>query len=452
MNILPGKLEDTMSRRHLWLSVFVIGLLVFLPVTGAVAAEKKQEKVGGGLNFFSEQQEKAMGKQYSDELKTKLDLVQDSFVYSYINQIGQKLAQNSLRPDIGYEFQVVNTGEINAFALPGGYIYINRGLINTAGSESEVAGVIGHEIAHVVGRHSTNQMSKQLLLTGLVMGAGIGVGAKSERWGEIIGALGGVGVALTSMKFSRDHERQADRLGMATMVQSGYDPSGMISMFQRLNTESMKKGSSAMTFMSTHPLPAERVKNMEAEVRSQYASAASLTKTTRSFDLVKERMAAMPMPPPQQEKTLSAALASLDQDGRGQAAGGAAAAPASKPVYTGRKALALPGDTAWLDTGIDLVPGQVVEIMAKGQVYYKRNSKVFCDPDGAPGTASGFWKPISKANTGALIGRIGDNPGAFVIGSMRVFQTNVGGRLILGINDDNATDNLGGYQVYILVR
>jgi len=441
-----------MSRRHLWLSVFVIGLLVFLPVTGAVAAEKKQEKVGGGLNFFSEQQEKAMGKQYSDELKTKLDLVQDSFVYSYINQIGQKLAQNSLRPDIGYEFQVVNTGEINAFALPGGYIYINRGLINTAGSESEVAGVIGHEIAHVVGRHSTNQMSKQLLLTGLVMGAGIGVGAKSERWGEIIGALGGVGVALTSMKFSRDHERQADRLGMATMVQSGYDPSGMISMFQRLNTESMKKGSSAMTFMSTHPLPAERVKNMEAEVRSQYASAASLTKTTRSFDLVKERMAAMPMPPPQQEKTLSAALASLDQDGRGQAAGGAAAAPASKPVYTGRKALALPGDTAWLDTGIDLVPGQVVEIMAKGQVYYKRNSKVFCDPDGAPGTASGFWKPISKANTGALIGRIGDNPGAFVIGSMRVFQTNVGGRLILGINDDNATDNLGGYQVYILVR
>ena len=114
-----------MSRRHLWLSVFVIGLLMFLPVTGAAAAEKKQEKVGGGLNFFSEQQEKAMGKQYSDELKTKLDLVQDSFVYSYINQIGQKLAQNSLRPDIGYEFQVVNTGEINAFALPGGYIYIN---------------------------------------------------------------------------------------------------------------------------------------------------------------------------------------------------------------------------------------------------------------------------------------------------------------------------------------
>ncbi len=441
-----------MSRRHLWLSVFVIGLLVFLPVTGAVAAEKKQEKVGGGLNFFSEQQEKAMGKQYSDELKTKLDLVQDSFVYSYINQIGQKLAQNSLRPDIGYEFQVVNTGEINAFALPGGYIYINRGLINTAGSESEVAGVIGHEIAHVVGRHSTNQMSKQLLLTGLVMGAGIGVGAKSERWGEIIGALGGVGVALTSMKFSRDHERQADRLGMATMVQSGYDPSGMISMFQRLNTESMKKGSSAMTFMSTHPLPAERVKNMEAEVRSQYASATALTKTTRSFEMVKERMAAMPMPPPQQEKTLSAALASLDQDGGSQAAGGAAAAPASRPVYTGRKALAVPGDTAWLDTGIDLVPGQVVEIMAKGQVYYKRNSKVFCDPDGAPGTGSGFWKPIPKANTGTLIGRIGDNPGAFVIGSMRVFQTNVGGRLALGINDDNATDNLGGYQVYILVR
>ncbi|HQF87445.1 MAG TPA: M48 family metalloprotease [Acidobacteriota bacterium] len=441
-----------MSRRHLWLSVFVIGLLVFLPVTGAVAAEKKQEKVGGGLNFFSEQQEKAMGKQYSDELKTKLDLVQDSFVYSYINQIGQKLAQNSLRPDIGYEFQVVNTGEINAFALPGGYIYINRGLINTAGSESEVAGVIGHEIAHVVGRHSTNQMSKQLLLTGLVMGAGIGVGAKSERWGEIISALGGVGVALTSMKFSRDHERQADKLGMATMVQSGYDPGGMISMFQRLNAESMKKGSTAMAFMSTHPLPAERVKNMEAEVRSQYTSATSLTKTTRTFDMVKERMAAMPMPPPQQEKTLSAALASLDQNGGGAAAGGTAAAPATKPVYTGRKALAVPGDTAWLDTGIDLVPGQVVEIMAKGQVYYKRNSKVFCDPDGAPGTGSGFWKPIPKANTGALIGRIGDNPGAFVIGSMRVFQTNVGGRLALGINDDNATDNLGGYQVYILVR
>jgi hypothetical protein len=350
---------------------------------------------------------------------------------------------------------VVNTKEINAFALPGGFIYMNRGLIDAAANESEIAGVLGHEINHVVGRHSTNQMSKQLLLMGIVLGAGIGVGAKSERWGQIIAGLGGMGVVLTSLKFSRDHERQADRLGLATMYGSGYDPYGMVSFFTKLNNVSKEKGSSAMTFMSTHPLPAERVRNMEAEIRTLPPAEMALTKTTRSFDLVKERMAGLPMPPPQRETTLSEALASLDQDGGiGLGDDTHGHAEPAAPVHSGSRSvtLAVPGDTIWLDTGIDLAPGQVVEIMAKGQLYWKKNSSVYCTPDGAPNTASGFWKPVPKANTGALIGRIGENPDYFVIGSMRVFQANVGGRLAVGINDDNSFDNQGGYQVYIRVR
>jgi hypothetical protein len=348
-----------------------------------------------------------------------------------------------------YHFFVVNDKNINAFALPGGYIYVNRGLLERAEDESEVAGVLGHEIGHVIGRHSTNQMSKQLLLTGILLGAAVGVSAKSDKWGEVVGALGGVGVFFTTMKFSRDHERQADWLGLESMAKAGYDPQGMIDFFQIMDAESKGKGS-GLAFMNTHPLPAERVKNMTREIQTLTDVSETPIRQTRSFEVCKERVSQWPVPPPGKDKTLTAALASLDRpDEYSTQTPPAPTGPLVTPGY-GTYTFSIAGNSVWIDTGIDVYYGQAVAVVAQGQLYWKKNSAEWCGPDGAPGTGKGFWKPVPACNTGALIGRIGESSAyTFPIGSQRYFQAPATGRLYLGINDDNTFDNQGGFQVAI---
>jgi Zn-dependent protease with chaperone function len=425
--------------------LFLIGLLLAAPVLADY-----REDVGKGLNFFSRESERSMGQRYSEELNAKLPLITDPFVTEYIDQLGRKLVDNSLQPDMNYHFFVVNDREINAFALPGGYIYVNRGLIEAAEDESEVAGVLGHEIGHVVGRHSTNQMSKQLLLTGILLGAAVGVGAKSEKWGQAVAALGGIGVFFTTMKFSRDHERQADWLGMQAMAKAGYDPQGLIDFFRIMDTESRRKGGAGLAFMNTHPLPAERVRNMTQEVQTLTNVSPNPIRQTYSFTLCKQRVAQWPAPPTGRDLTLTAALASLDTpDQYRMQAPAAAAGPVISPNF-GTFTYNIPGNSAWVDTGLDVAYGQAVAIAAQGQLFWKKNSNEWCGPDGAAGTGKGFWKPIPAVNTGALIARIGENTtNTFPIGSRRYFQAPATGRLYLGINDDNNFDNRGFFQVVI---
>ncbi len=410
-----------------------------------VAFNLADYKKVGGLNFFSPAQEVAMGQQYSRELNQKLDLVQDPFINDYISQIGRKLAAVSLRNDIEYHFFVVNSSEVNAFALPGGYIYVNRGLIEKADNESEIAGVIGHEIGHVVGRHATRQMSKKLLLAGIVLGAGAAVGAKSQKWGQIIQALGGVGVFLAAMKYSRDDERQADWLGLTEMNRAGYDPNGMVTFFQKLDQLSRNSASGGLAFLSTHPLPAERMHNMQQEMVNLPNPTDSVIHNTYSFKLCQNRLSGIPLPPNDQEKTLGAALASLDRP----ASSGQSSLPAVNQPAVART-LTVPGNVRWTDTGIDLVPGQIVEVTSHGRVYWKKNSQAWAPSSGAPGTGKGFWKPIPSVNTAALIGKIGDKTYKyFYIGEQLRFQVRTGGRLFLGINDDNPYDNRGAFTVTV---
>ncbi|MBN2430606.1 MAG: M48 family metalloprotease [Acidobacteria bacterium] len=423
-------------------------LLVILTLA-AVPGLADYKKVGGGLNFFSEQQEIAMGREYSQQLNQKLELIEDPFIHQYINQIGQKLVQQSLRPELKYQFFVVNSEEINAFALPGGFIYINRGLIEAADGENELAGVVSHEIGHVVGRHSTKQMSKKLLLSGIVLGAGMAVGAKSDKWGDVVTALGGIGVFFAAMKYSRDDERQADWLGLTQMTRSGYDPNGMVSFFQKLEQLHGSSGGAGLAFMSTHPLPAERMRNMQQEIQNLDHVAANPVVTTYSFRQVQRKLAGLPPPPREKEQTLSAALRSLDQGTSTARAGSSPPAGATPAMRAQSRALTVPGNTVWVDTGIDVVQGQAVEIRASGRVFWKKNSNETCSPAGAPGTNKGFWKPISSVNTGALIAKVGDTYSYFYIGEQRSFQAPATGRLFLGINDDNPFDNRGGYNVQI---
>lgn len=433
------------ARFRSGIMVILVGLVLAVPGL----ADYKQN-VGKGLNFFSRESEKSMGQKYSEELNTKLPLITDPYVNDYINQLGRKLVENSLQPDMNYQFFVVNDKDINAFALPGGYIYVNRGLLEAAQDESEVAGVLGHEIGHVVGRHSTNQMSKQLLLTGVLMGSAIGVGAKSEKWGQIVEALGGVGVYLSTMKFSRDHERQADWLGLESMAKAGYDPQGMIDFFKIMDASSKGKGA-GLAFMNTHPLPTERVKNMTKEMQTLTNVSENPVRETRSFAICKDRASQWPAPPPGKETTLAAALASLDRPDQYQTAQSTLPEPTFTPHF-GNYTFEIPAGTPWYDTGIDVSYGQAVFIVAQGQVFWKKNSNEWCGPDGAPNTGKGFWKPIPSVNTGTLIARIGDSAtNVFPVGSGRSFQCPLAGRLYLGINDDNAFDNRGSFQVAIRV-
>ena len=145
---------------------------------------------GGGLNLFSEADELAMGRRYAAELEGKLSLVGAPAVQAYVDAVGKRLAGASPKPGLPFRFRVVNTKEVNAFAVPGGFIYINRGLIDLAQDEGQLAGVMAHEMAHVVGRHATKQMSKQLILLGVVAGASMLASKKSEGLVNVIAVAG----------------------------------------------------------------------------------------------------------------------------------------------------------------------------------------------------------------------------------------------------------------------
>ncbi|MCX6620948.1 MAG: M48 family metallopeptidase [Acidobacteria bacterium] len=291
-----------------------ITILLLLAALCCAASDKTpNRKVGGGLNFFSVEEESAMGRRYSAEMNRKLDLIEDPRIAGYVTRLGRRLAADSRAPGVEYRFFVVNTREVNAFAMPGGFIYVNRGLIELAATESELAGVIGHEIGHVVGRHSTKQMSKQLLLAGIVMATTAAVGTRSQRWAQVVGTLGGVGVFFAAMKHSRNDERQSDWLGLENMNRSGYDPRGLMTFFEKLDqTAKGKGGGTGLAFLSSHPVPAERVRNMESEIALLGSTANAAAVDPAGFAACREQLRAIPLPAGGKDKTLGSALAQLD--------------------------------------------------------------------------------------------------------------------------------------------
>jgi len=432
-------------RLHQLVAFLVVAALV-LSVPLADQKKWQPEKIGKGLNFFSQNQEIEMGRSYSSQLNGQLQLVDNPQITQFVEQVGRRLVDSSMRRDLQYRFFVVNTKEINAFALPGGFIYVNRGLIERTDNESELAGVIGHEIGHVVGKHSLKQLSKKLLLAGITVGAGLAVSAKSKKWGEIVSIAGGVGVFFASLKYSRDDEREADWLGLTELNQAGYSPWGMVSFFEKLESES--KGRGLPAFLSTHPLPRERKANMRQQIADLNVAEPGAMQSSREFETCRRRLAALSSPPPDREKTLSNALAALQTESRSPAADPSGAQRGSQGSFV--RSLTIPGDATWVDTGVDVAAGDIVEFGAVGKVYWKKNSADSCGPDGVPG--KGFWKPVSNANTGALIAKIGTGSSDyFVIGSKFRGRATKGGRLFLGINDDNNFDNRGEFEVRIAV-
>jgi beta-barrel assembly-enhancing protease len=252
-----------MNRPLIPVSRTILVLFVALLMTATIA--DAQTKVKPGFNLFSAQQDVEIGTTSAAEVERQLPLVRDRAVVAYVDQIGQRLAAQAGGPGFAYQFRVVNASDINAFALPGGFIYINRGIIENANNEGEVAGVIAHEIAHVSLRHGTHQASKAYATqAGLSILGGLIGERVDDSTATIINALGGFGMNALFLKFSRELETQADIRGAQILAASGYTPADMVSFFHSLE----KKDTALKTsWLSSHPAPPDRIARIEREAQ-----------------------------------------------------------------------------------------------------------------------------------------------------------------------------------------
>jgi predicted Zn-dependent protease len=239
-----------MNRTHVTRvvrSLSLIVLLVFISCTTDYVTGKKT------FSLVSESQEIAMGKEADPQIVAEYGLYEDEDLSTLVNELGQSLARVSHRPQLTYTFRIVDSPIINAFALPGGYVYMTRGILVHFNSEDELAGVLGHEIGHVVARHSAEQMSKQQL-AGLGLGIGALVSEHFARYADFAGA----GLSLLLLKYSRDQESESDMLGVEYSTKRGYDAHRMSEFFGTLESMRGDGGQSLPGFMSTHPDPGDR--------------------------------------------------------------------------------------------------------------------------------------------------------------------------------------------------
>ena len=238
-----------------------IALVTVLMLSAGIA--DAQTKIKAGFNLFSPQDDVNVGQQSAAAAEQQLPILNDSQTNAYLNRIGQRLAANAGGPQFQYRFRVVNASDINAFALPGGFVYVNRGVIDQASNEGELAGVVAHEISHVALRHGTHQASKAYLAqAGISILGGILGGHVGEGAAQIINTVGGIGLNAVFLKYSRDLETQADVRGAQIMAASGYNPRDMVSFFQKLERVDTARKTN---WLSDHPAPPDRVARIQKE-------------------------------------------------------------------------------------------------------------------------------------------------------------------------------------------
>ncbi len=237
----------TAHRLKVFLSIVIMfslqGSCVRNPVTG-----------GRQLALISEQQEIAIGQESHPEILAEFGRVENPDLQKYFSQLGQQLAKISHRPELPWTFTVLDSPVVNAFAVPGGNIYLTRGILAYMNNEAELAGVLGHEIGHVTARHSVTQISQQQL-----MGLGLGLGSIfSSRFRQFSG-LAEMGMGILLLKYSRDHERQSDQLGIEYMSQLGYDPVQISTFFEVFEGLREEEGNAIPNWLSSHPDPPDRI-------------------------------------------------------------------------------------------------------------------------------------------------------------------------------------------------
>ncbi|MGH8639291.1 MAG: M48 family metallopeptidase [Burkholderiales bacterium] len=222
--------------------------------------------VAAALSLISVKDEIALGRQAQAQVSKDVPHVSDKAVTAYVSNLGRRLAARAPGPKYPYSFTIANYRELNAFALPGGPVWIHRGILEAAANESQLAGVLAHEIAHIAERHAAGQITKQLLANGLLglLGAMLGNdgGARTAQIGAQVLANGYL------LKFSRDDEREADRVGVAILKRAGWDARGMPEFMETLRRAQGRDPGSVEVFLSSHPAPAERAAALRKVVRA----------------------------------------------------------------------------------------------------------------------------------------------------------------------------------------
>ncbi len=243
--------------------------------------------IGTGVNFYSLEKEQRLGRELASELEQQVRLIDDPIVTEYVNRVGQNLVRNS-DAKVPFTIKVIDDGEINALALPGGFFYVNSGLILAADNEAELAGVMAHEIAHVAARHATKNMTKgQIWNMASIPLIFVGGGA-----GFAIRQVVAVGVPMSFLKFSRNAEREADLLGLQYQYAAGYDPSEFVQFFEKVHAMAkQQKHSFVSKLFSTHPMTEDRIKRAQQEIAAMLPPREQYMVTTSEFDEVKVRLA-----------------------------------------------------------------------------------------------------------------------------------------------------------------
>jgi predicted Zn-dependent protease len=273
----------------------ILGLLIS---TAGLAKDKKPVKkdpdeignrdVGKGVNFYSLEKEIALGKGLAQEIERQAKIIDDPVIAEYVNRVGQNLVRNS-DTKVPVTIKVIDSEEINAFALPGGFFFVNSGLILKAESESELAGVMAHEIAHIAARHGTRQATRGQIVNLasiplIFMGGWAGYGVRQGA---------SVLIPIGFLSFSRGFESEADLLGLQYLYKAGYDPTAFVDFFEKLQSMEKKKPGTLAKVFSSHPLTDDRIKNSQKNIQEILEAKPEYVVTTSEFNDVKARLASL---------------------------------------------------------------------------------------------------------------------------------------------------------------
>lgn len=300
------KFQNAVRRTGQSIAVVAAGVILSLGLPFQAGAQNGSSGMGGrtelnpGWNMFSPQQDIELGEQASKEVTGQVRMLNDSKVDSYLNKIGERLAAKTPGYKFPYTYKAVNDKAINAFALPGGNMYINRGTIEAANSEAQLAGVMAHEASHVALRHGTNQASKASIaqMPLAILGGLLG----SNSTGAALAQLGaGFTVNSILLKYSRDAERQADLMGTQILFDAGYDPRAMGQFFETLQKQN--GGSNGAAFFNSHPNPDRRIENVNAEVARLGGTQHISRNSDKEFDRMKKSVSSLPAPQPNHLQT-----------------------------------------------------------------------------------------------------------------------------------------------------
>jgi predicted Zn-dependent protease len=273
--------------------VAILASLSLLSVGSFAGDNKKKDPeeignrdVGKGVNFYSLEKEIALGKQLAQEVERQAKIIDDPVIAEYVNRVGQNLVRNS-DAKVPFTIKVLDSEEVNAFALPGGFFFVNSGLMLKAESEAELAGVMAHEIAHVAARHGTKQATKgeivNLATIPLIfMGGWTGYAIRQGM---------GLAIPLGFLKFSQTMEAEADYLGLQYLYKSGYDPTAFVDFFEKIQSLEKKKPGTLAKIFSSHPPTDNRIKSAQVEIQKILVAKPEYVVNTSEFNDVKNRLA-----------------------------------------------------------------------------------------------------------------------------------------------------------------